>query len=185
MLVSTNKPTAESRYHNHDPLVWLLGHANKAKFVVDGLEAMTLVDAESQISALTEGFSTEMGLMILPLRNLIGGVLHLKGMGGILIPYIGYIEANLTIPDLPQYNEDALFLAIWDHKYAERLSVQIDSEAIHHLVVTVTEKELQQAGQTWKQVHFSTVISKRNTVKGLNVSEYDLKGVKDKINTIR
>ena len=62
---------------------------------------MALVDTESQISALTEGFCTEMGLGILPLRNLIGGVLCLKGMGGISIPYKGYIEANLTIPDLP------------------------------------------------------------------------------------
>ena len=42
---------------------------------------MALVDTESQISALTEGFCTEMGLRVLPLRNLIGSVLHLKWMG--------------------------------------------------------------------------------------------------------
>ena len=42
---------------------------------------MTLVDTGSQISALIEGFCTEMRLKILPLRNLIWGVLHHKGMG--------------------------------------------------------------------------------------------------------
>ena len=45
--------------------------------------------------------------------------------------------------------------------------------------------ELQQAGETWKQVHLSTVISKRNTVKTLNISEYNLKGVKGKIHMMR
>ena len=36
-----------------------------------------------------------------------------------MIPYKGYIEAKLTIPDLPQYNEDVLFLVVLDHKYGE------------------------------------------------------------------
>ena len=36
MLVNTNKLVAESGYHNPDPLVWLLGHANEAKAVVEG-----------------------------------------------------------------------------------------------------------------------------------------------------
>ena len=74
---SSNKLAAESGYQNPDPLVWLLGHANEAMIVVEGVEILTLVDTGS---ALTEGYSTEMGLRILPPRNLIGGVLHLKGM---------------------------------------------------------------------------------------------------------
>ena len=65
-----------------------------------------LVDTGSQISVLTEGFCTEMGLRILSLRNLMKGVLHLKGIGGISILYKGNVEANLTIPDLLHYNED-------------------------------------------------------------------------------
>ena len=53
------------------------------------------------------------------------------------------------------------------------------------LVTTMTKKGLQQARNTWKQVHLTTVISKRNTMKDLNVPKYDLEGVKDKIHTIR
>ena len=75
-------------------------------------------------------------------------MLHLKRKGGILIPYKGYIEANLTIPGLHQYNEDMLFLVILDHKYGERVSVQIGTQVVDHLVATVTEKELQQARDT-------------------------------------
>ena len=62
MSVSTNKLAAESGYHNPDPLVWVLGHANVAMVVIDGGKTMALVDTGSQISTLTEGFCTEMGL---------------------------------------------------------------------------------------------------------------------------
>ena len=59
------------------------------------------------------------------------------------------------------------------------------TQLINHLVVNMTEKKLQQDGEIWKQVHLSTVISQRNTMKGLNIPRYDLEGVKGKICTIR
>ena len=67
-----------------------------------------------------------------------------------------------------------LFLVIADHKFGGRVPVQIDTQVIDHLVVTMTEEELQQAGDTWKQVHLRTIISKRNTVESLNIPEYHL-----------
>ena len=99
--VNTNKLVLESGYHNPDPLVWLLGQANEVMVVVERVETTALVDTGFQISAFTEGFCTEIGLRILPLRNLIGDELHLQGTGGILIPYKGCVEANITIPDVP------------------------------------------------------------------------------------
>ena len=63
--------------------------------------------------------------------------------------------------------------------------VQVGTQVIDHLVVTMTEKELQQAGETWKQVNLSTVISKRNTLNNLNGPKYNLEGVNGEICTIR
>ena len=82
MPVITGKLATESRYHSPDPLVHLLGCANGSRVVVEGVEIIVLVDTGSQISALTKGFHTEMGLRILPLRNLMRNVLHLGGMEG-------------------------------------------------------------------------------------------------------
>ena len=46
-----------------------------------------------------------------------------------------------------------LILVVPDHqKYGERVPIQIGTQVIDHLVVTMTKKELQQAGDTWKQV---------------------------------
>ena len=53
------------------------------------------------------------------------------------------MEANLTIPDLPWYNEDVLFLVISEHKYGKRVPVQIGMQVIDPLVSTMTKKGLQ------------------------------------------
>ena len=82
-----------------------------------------LVDTGSQNSALTAGFYIDRGLRILPLGNLMKEVLHLEWIRGITIPYKEYVEANLTIPDLPCYNEDVLFLIVANHKYGDRITV--------------------------------------------------------------
>ena len=62
--------------------------------------------------------------------------------------------------------------------------MQIGTQVINHLVVTMTEKQLQKAGETWKQVHLGTIVSKRNTVKGLDIPKYDPEGEKGNICTM-
>ena len=116
---SANTLAAESGYQNPSSVVLLIGHANVAADVVEVVETVALVDIWFQIPALTKGFCTEFGLRIFPLR----GLLHLKGTGGVPIPYKGYIDVNLTIPGLPRYNEDVF--VILDHKYGDRVPVKI------------------------------------------------------------
>ena len=77
------------------------------------------------------------------------GELHLEGMGSVTIPYNGYVDANLTIPALPHYNEDVLFWVVANHTYGDRVPVQISTYIIDQLVASMTEKELQKAGETW------------------------------------
>ena len=76
------KLTVKPRYDSPSSLLWLTGHANEATVVVQGVEIMALVDTRSQISTLTKG------LRILQL----GGLLHLKGTGSIMILYKGYMD---------------------------------------------------------------------------------------------
>ena len=62
MLVSMEKLVAEPEHHSPSPLVWLIGHANEAMAVVEGVEMMALVDTRSKVSTLTEGFCSEFWL---------------------------------------------------------------------------------------------------------------------------
>ena len=77
-----------------------------------------------------------------------------------------------------------LFLVVVNHKYGDRVPVQIGTEIIDQLVTTMTKKELQKASETWRQVHLSVIVSKRNTIRGVNAPEYDF-GIKGKIHTMR
>ena len=70
------------------------------------------------------------------------GLVSSQRTWGTMILYKGYVEANLTKPGLPQYNEDLLFLVFQDHKYGKRVPAQIGTEAIDHLVMTITKEEL-------------------------------------------
>ena len=62
-------------------------------------------------------------------------------MGCNTIPYQGYVEANLTITDLLCYQEDVLFLVVANHKYGDRVPVQIGTQVIDQLVCSMTEKD--------------------------------------------
>ena len=69
MLVSTGQLLTESGNYNPELLVYLLGHVNETREVIEGVEMTALVYTGSQISALTEQFCLEGGLKILPLKN--------------------------------------------------------------------------------------------------------------------
>ena len=105
------------------------------------------------------------------------------GYRGIFITYKGYVEAGMSISNLPYSNEEVLLLLIPDNKYRERVTVSIRTLVIDQLVSLITVKELHQAGKTWKHVHLSTVLSKQNTLTRFSMPEYDLDKVRGKVQT--
>ena len=109
MPVNTSKLAAESGCHNPGPLVWLISHAKETTIVVEGVELMALVETGSQIPVLTEGFCRDNGVEDPSTEEFDKGCIACQGYGGVSIQYEGYVKANLTIPDLPQHNEDVLF----------------------------------------------------------------------------
>ena len=63
-----------------------------------------------------------------------------------------------------------------NHKYGDRVPVQIGMQVLDQLVATMTKKELQKAGETWRQDQLSTIVLKRSTIKSFNASEYNFGG---------
>ena len=143
MSVSTNKLVAESGYCSLDHLVWLLGHANEAMIVVEGVEMASGIGGYWVPNLCPHlGILYRDGVEDPSTEEFERGCVASQGDGSISIPYKRYIEANLSILDLPRYNEDVLVLDVLDHNYGERVPVQIGTQVIEHLVVTMTEKEL-------------------------------------------
>ena len=95
---------------NPDPINYLVGHSNEAPVIVDGQEMTALIDLGAQVSStpyrIVSQHCEELVLQIQPL----GQLLELEGTGGSAIPYLGFMEVNLQIWGIKNYNEDVLLL---------------------------------------------------------------------------
>ena len=65
-------------YHNLDPLVRLIGEANEAPAIVEGIPITSLVDSGACMSAMVKSFAKELQLEI----KLLKTILDIEGMGG-------------------------------------------------------------------------------------------------------
>ena len=71
------------------------------------------------MSSISAQFCTELTLQIQPL----GQLLELEGMGDAAIPYLRFVEVNLQIPGIRNYNEDVLLLVIPTMTYSKTVPV--------------------------------------------------------------
>ena len=92
--------------------------------------------------------------MVYPLDKL----LKLEVTGRAAIPYLGYVEVNLQIPDIRGYNEDIMLLVILTMTYAEKVLLVVGSKSIDLVMGIIIKGELAKATVTWRQAHFSAVM---------------------------
>ena len=88
----------ESRYYNPDPLFQLIGESNELDIQLEGNKLPALIDSGAQVSAMTQ---KQMKLKVHKLNKL----LRIEGTGGGKVPYKGYVETLLEIPEIPDFKE--------------------------------------------------------------------------------
>ena len=109
------------KYHNPDPLVRLIGEANEAPAIVEGILITSLVDSGACMSAMVKSFAEELQLEIKPLKT----ILDIEGTGGGVVPYHRYVECHLHLPQIKKFDVDVLMLVIDDSAYGMRVPIQI------------------------------------------------------------
>ena len=62
---------------------------------------------------------------------------------GSLIPYLGYVEATLNIPEVKAFQEDCLFLVVNDHTYGKQVPIMIGTLHIDMIIDRATKEELE------------------------------------------
>ena len=60
----------------------------------------------------------------------LGQLLELEGTGCSAIPYLGFMEVNLQIPGIENYNEDVMLLIIPTETYSEMVLVVVGSKIV-------------------------------------------------------
>ena len=159
-------------YHNPDPIARLIGLANETFVKIEGKPYLALIDSGAQLSALPESLVKKLKLQIYSLNTIIKA----EAMGGSLVPYSGYVEANLSIPGIKAMNKDSLFMVVKDTEYTNWVPVQIGTLHINEALASVTREEYGKLPIAWARANFPPKpISKSATVLE---SEFDLDTIK-------
>ena len=145
---------APAPFLNPDPLVQLVGCSNKGLVAIDRQEVTALIDLGAQVLSISTQFCEDLALPIQPL----GQLLELQGTEGAVIPYLGFVEVNLQIPGIWNYNKDVLLLVIPTMTYSKMVPVMVGSKIIHRALSFMTVGELTAATMTWTQAHFGVVM---------------------------
>ena len=82
------------------------------------------------VSQITNSLAKVLKLPIKQLKTLI----PMEGLGGIIIPYLGYVEATLNIPEVRAFQEDCLFLVVNNHTYGKCVPIMIGTLHIDMII---------------------------------------------------
>ena len=140
------------QYHNPDPLVRLIGTPNESRVEVEGVPITALIDSGANLSAITKSFAEELQLDIKGLQT----ILDIEPTGGGRVPYHGYVECKLRIPQIKKFDLDVLMLVIDDSPYAMRVPVQIGTLHIDMALDLATEEERKKLNRQWRRAELAS-----------------------------
>ena len=122
-----------------------------------------LIDSGAQISAISKSMAKTLGLPIRKLETL----LDVEGSAGLDIPYLGYTELRLNIPEIVKFDHDVLMMVYPDSKYSHRVPVVIGTLHIDEALDLATYNKLASLGRGWKRgIVGHRIIAKQLSLKG-------------------
>ena len=142
------------QYHNPDPLVRLIGPANDSPVEVEGVKVTSLIDTGACMSAMVKSFAEELDLEIKPLST----ILDIESTGGRRVPYHGYVECQLKLPQIEKFNLDVLMLVIDDSPYGMRVPIQVGSLHIDMAIDLATEAEMKKLSRKWERARMAHLL---------------------------
>ena len=156
-------PEGERGYYNPDPLYQLIGPTNKTELKIEGVGMKALIDSGAQISAISKNMAKTLGLPIQKLETL----LDIEGSAGLEVPYLGYTELRLDIPEIAKFDHDVLMMVYPDSKYSHRVPVVIGTLHIDKALDLAAYDELASLSRGWKRgIVGCRVIAKQLSLKG-------------------
>ena len=139
--------------------------------IVENQKVKGLINSGAQISSISDKFAKLLNLEVKKLETL----LDLEPTGGGQVPYDGYVEVRLQIPNVQAFNLDVLMLVIPESEYSKSVPVTIGTIHIDEIINLITDEELKLANRKWQR----GIISRKVAVKSLQLKEN--KDILDKV----
>ena len=112
------------------------------------------------MSAMVKSFAEELQLEIKPLKT----ILDVEATGGGAVPYHGYIECHLKLPQIKKFDVDVLMLVINDSAYRMRVPIQIGMLHIDMALELATEDEKKKLSRKWDRAKMATALHMNSMV---------------------
>ena len=125
-------------YHNPNPLGGLVGEVNESKVIIEGQEIRALLDLGSQLSSISLTWVKKLNLEPKQLQS----ILQIEGLGGLEVPYLGYVEVQLELPEVKAFNHDVLLLIVPDSAHLQYTPVTLVTLHIDMAIKLATKKNL-------------------------------------------
>ena len=124
-------------YHNPDTVFRLVGEVNEITVLVEGQEARACIDSGSQFSSLSLAWVKKLNLKPQQLQSM----LQIEGLGGLDIPYLGYVETSLGIPKIKAFDTDVLLSIVPDSAHTMCTPITLGTLHIDMVMKLATKKE--------------------------------------------
>ena len=133
---------------------------------MEGQETRALLDSGSQLSAISWTWVKKLKLEPKQLQS----ILHIEGSGGLEVPYLGYVEVQLKIPEVKAFDQDVLLLIVPDSAHTQYTPITLGTLHIDMAIKLATEKELETLNKQWQRSVVATKLTMKEA-QVLNVEE--------------
>ena len=97
-------------------------------------------------------------------------MLQIEGTGGGNVPYKGYVETLLEIPEIPDFREYVLMLVIEDSEYGDRVPIQLGTLHIDLILEKATPDQLKTLGRAYQCGEVGRQVQAKGAMKLQEVS---------------
>ena len=94
----------------------------------------------------------------------------IDGSGGLEVPYLGYLEARLRIPEVRAFDQDVLLLIIPDSAHTQYTLITLGTLHIYMAIKLATEEELKTLNKQWQRSLVATKLTMKEA-QVLNIEE--------------
>ena len=116
-----------------------VGEVNESTVIVEDQEARALLDSGSPLSAISWAWVKKLNLKPQQLQS----ILEIEGSGGLDVPYLGYVETHLKIPEIKAFDHDVLLLIMPDSVHTQHTPITLGTLHIDMAIKLATKRELE------------------------------------------
>ena len=142
-------------YHNLDPLYRLAWEGNEITVLVEGQEVRVLIDSGYQLPSISFAWVKKLNLK----PQQLWSILQTEGSGGLNVPYLGYVETHLGVPEVKAFDTDVLLLIVPDSVHTMHTPITLGTLHIDMVIKLATKKELENLNKQWKRSLIATKLS--------------------------